>query len=308
MDRFDTGAVTLGGAPFNLSFHLHQLLTALELGEAVFVSAIGNDEPGDEIRAKVGQSGMSTDFLTTDPIHPTGAALVFTSAGEAGFEILQNVAWDYLRTSPALDALALESQGVVFGSLAQRSLLSRATIQRFVSQVAGPRLYDVNLRRNTTNSVAGYTPEIITQSLNLATIVKMNDAEIDEIAAMLGLHSSHQQREPHLWDLMQQILSTYDLAAITVTRGPLGALLLGQGKRLRLADSTLPAHLVHPVGAGDSFAAGLLFGIVRGWSLEDALALAEIISSWVVLHVAATPTLTPDILAKIRTLAAKASQ
>jgi len=110
MDRFDSGAVTLGGAPFNLTFHLHQLLAALDLGETAFVSAVGEDAPGDDIRSQVTQAGMSPRYLTVDQSHPTGAARVFETPGEAGFEILQDVAWDYLRASPELDALAERSR------------------------------------------------------------------------------------------------------------------------------------------------------------------------------------------------------
>jgi len=307
MDRFDSGAVTLGGAPFNLTFHLHQLLAALDLGETAFVSAVGEDAPGDDIRSQVTQAGMSPRYLTVDQSHPTGAARVFETPGEAGFEILQDVAWDYLRASPELDALAERSQAVVFGSLAQRSATSRATIRNFVSRVDGTRLYDVNLRRNTTDGVAGYSAEIIAESLALATVVKMNDAELEEIAGMLGFHAEDQEAETQSWNLMGQFLRRYDLTAITVTRGSHGALLMGGEKRLKLADSTLPPESVHPVGAGDSFAAGVLFGMVQNWRLEDCLRLAEILSIWVVSHISATPRMTSEVLASVKELAERAT-
>jgi fructokinase len=308
MDRFDSGAVTLGGAPFNLTFHLHQVLSALHLGNATFVSAVGRDSAGDDIRAQVTAADMSLEYLATDPTHPTGAARVFETPGEAGFEILQDVAWDYLQPSEALTALAASSQGVVFGSLAQRSDLSRATIQSFVANVSGPRLYDVNLRRNTTDGVAGYSAEIVAASLELATVVKMNDTELQQVATMLGVTVPAQDPDQRLWALMARFLEQYHLDAITVTRGAQGALLLDAAHtHYQLPDSTLPADRVHPVGAGDSFAAGLLCGIVQHWSFEHSLALADIMSSFVVLDDTATPALTTAIIARIQALAAQAA-
>jgi fructokinase len=308
MDKFSDGMATLGGAPFNLTFHLHQVLAALGQGEAVFVSAVGDDTWGKDIRKQAEEAGVVMTYLTTDTLHPTGAALVFANAGEAGFAILPDVAWDYLRWSPEIEALAIRTQAVAFGSLAQRTQLSRETIQRFVSQVDGPRLYDVNLRRNTTNGISGYSAEIVSASLELATIVKMNDAELEEVAQMLGFSSEERTPEARTWDLMEQFLHQYELSAITVTRGRQGALLLGGQHRLQLADSTLPPEKVHPVGAGDSFAAGLLFGMVSQWSMEHALELAELLANWVVTYVTATPSLTPEILSRIRTLADEASR
>ena len=307
MDLFPSGAATLGGAPLNVTFHVHQLLHALDLGEAVFVSAVGKDDRGASILGQIRDAGMTTGHVVVNPDHASGVAQVFESNGEAGFEILPDVAWDYLQPSAGLETLAKASQAVAFGSLAQRSPHSRATIQRFVSTVSGPRLYDVNLRRNTTDGKPGYSAEIVAESLTLATLVKLNEDELEEVAGMLGLRSGIVDSHDRILDLMEQVRTRYELTAVAVTRGPQGALLLGEGRCLQLPDSSLPADQVHPVGAGDSFGAGLLFSMVQGWSLGHCLELADTLSSWVVLHRSATPRLTPEVLTKIRALAARAS-
>jgi len=305
IDVFENGQTTLGGAPFNVTFHLHQLLTALSMGEAIFLSAVGNDQLGHSIRDAVAASGMSTDYLARVD-RPTGTALVFESDGGAGFEIKPDVAWDAIRLSAQARRLAEQCDAVVFGSLAQRGEVSRESIRQFVSNVNGHRLYDVNLRRNTTNGVAGYSPEIVAESLRLATVVKMNDVELEEVCLLLGISSQSRDQEDRTLSLIERLQDEFSLTAVAITRGPKGALLRSQGRSLSLPDSELDQGLVHPVGAGDSFAAGLLFGIMQGWAPEHSLQLANILSSWVVQHVSATPTLPKSVLCEVRELATRA--
>jgi fructokinase len=295
MDVFENGEATLGGAPFNVAFHVHQLLSALSLGEAVVLSAVGRDVWGRSIRAQVAAAGMSTGYLANVERQPTGTALVFESEGEAGFEIRQNVAWDFIEFNHSACELSKRCDAVVFGSLAQRAELSRRSIREFVANVRGNRLYDVNLRSNTTDCAAGYNAEIIAESLNLATLVKMNDAELEEVCQLLGLTSEASDYEERIRLFMERLRAVFSLDAVAITRGSKGALLACNGKLLTLPDSELDQAFVHPVGGGDSFAAGLLFGIMQGWAPEHSLELAKLLSNWVVRHVSATPPLPEEI-------------
>jgi fructokinase len=306
MDVFENGEVTVGGAPFNVTFHLHQLMQALSMGDAYFLSAVGPDVWGRQIRSAMTAAGMSTGYLA-EVNRPTGSALVFEHDGGAGFEIRPDVAWDCIELNDRALELARRCDATVFGSLAQRSEVSRSSIHRFVSQVKGHRLYDVNLRRNANSGAAGYNAEIIAESLKLATLVKMNDVELEEVGMLLGFKPEADDPDERTLLLLEWLCQEFALDAVAITRGSKGALLAGDGKHLRLPDSTFDQALVHPVGAGDSFAAGLLFGIIQGWTLEMSLELANILSSWVVQHVSATPPLPVNVLAQIRTLAEKAS-
>ncbi|MGA2171038.1 MAG: PfkB family carbohydrate kinase [Terracidiphilus sp.] len=305
MDVFENGETTLGGAPFNVAFHLHQLLTTLSMGEAVVLSAVGRDPWGSSIRSEMAAAGMSTNYLA-EVDRPTGTALVFESQGGAGFEIQPDVAWDYIRLSDSACELAQRCDAVVFGSLAQRAEVSRESIRHFVSQVHGHRLYDVNLRRNTTNGVAGYNAEIVAESLRLATVVKMNDVELEEVCLLLGFTPESRDQEERTRLFMERLRVGFSLDAVAITRGSKGGLLASGGKQISLPDSGLDQALVHPVGAGDSFAAGLLFGIMQGWASEDSLELANVLSSWVVQHVSATPPLPESVLHEVRDLVARA--
>jgi fructokinase len=306
-DVFENGDTTLGGAPFNVTFHIHQLLTGLSMGEAVFVSAVGRDALGSSIRSAVAAAGMSTEYMA-EVDQPTGTALVFEHEGGAGFEIRPDVAWDYIQLDERVNELARGCDATVFGSLAQRSELSRESIRGFVSQVKGHRLYDVNLRRNTTNGVPGYSVEVIEKSLELATVVKMNDVELEEVGSLLGFTTGSRDETERTCTLMERLCKEYSLHAVAITRGPKGALLVSDGKQFRLSDSHLEQGLVHPVGAGDSFAAGLLFGIMQGWGPQEFLELANLLSSWVVRHVSATPPLPEEILAEVQALRLRAER
>jgi fructokinase len=302
MDVFESGEATVGGAPFNVTYHLHQLLQGLSMGEALFLSAVGADDWGRKIRSTMAAAAMSTQYLA-EVKRATGSALVFEHEGGAGFEIHADVAWDHIQLNNSALDLASHCSATVFGSLAQRSAVSRASIRQFVSRVRGHRLYDVNLRQNTRSGVAGYTAEIIAESLILATIVKMNEVELEEVAMLLGFVPESVDPFDRTRSQMEWLSREFELEAVAVTRGAKGALLVSEGKHLKLPDSTFDQARVHPVGAGDSFAAGLLFGIMQQWPPEESLELANILSSWVVQHVSATPPLTSNVLAAIRDLA-----
>jgi len=292
LDIFEDERSTVGGAPLNVTFHLNQLMQLFGVGEARFISQVGRDEQGDRIRSYLSAAEMNVDFVSTDEKLPTGTALVFTDQGQAGFEISQNVAWDAIPISRPMIEFAQKSSAVVFGSLAQRSALSRQTVRHVVSVVQGERLYDVNLRRNTRSGIAGYTDQIVRSSLELATIAKLNDEEIEQVATMLGYSTSHASGEERQWTLMSMLAAEFGLSVVALTRGFRGALILNGREKFHLKDSTLPQNQVHPVGAGDSFAAGLLFGRIQRWEMRFCLELAELMANWVVQHISATPRLT----------------
>jgi fructokinase len=306
MDVFEDGHVTVGGAPLNVIFHVNQLICALAKGKTLILSAVSDDPWGRQIRSTLARAEIGTRYLANVE-HPTGSALVLEYDGGAGFEIQADVAWDFIQVDHSALELARRCDATVFGTLAQRSPTSRESIQRFVSQVSGHRLYDLNLRRSTGNGTPGYSAEVIEESLKLATLAKMNDAELDEVCKILGLTSESGDVQERLLLRMERLAHDFALDAVAVTRGSKGALLWGDKRHLSLADSPFDQSMVHPVGAGDSFAAGLLFGILQGWLLEESLDLANILSSYVVQQVSATPPLPKSVLTSISELADRAN-
>ena len=299
MDVFESGAATVGGAPFNVAFQAHQLLTMNGRGRGDMVSSVGEDKWGRHILAAVKDASISTEYIAVNAKHPTGIASVFVGGGEAGFEILPDAAWDFLSGDAATDALALKSNAVAFGSLAQRLPTSGKMIREFVAKVDGHRLFDVNLRQNTTDRKKNYSAEVLEESCRVASIVKTNEVELQEIGEMLGF-AVGAPGDDRLWELMERLRQRYGLYAVAVTRGGMGALLLTESERVRLEDSKLKKEEIHPVGAGDAFSAGLLYGLTQGLALERSARVADRLASWVTQFDSATPRLTEEIMGELR--------
>ena len=295
IDVFEDGSASLGGAPLNVAVHAHHLLAPLKLGSGVVVSALGNDKWGAHARSVLADNAMNTAFLATNE-HPTGTASVFVRKGEPGFEIEQNVAWDYLGPSPAIDALAERCVAVCFGSLAQRMSPSRETIRAFLSRArCAWRLYDVNLRRSTLSGACGYSREIIEASCQLSCAMKANEQEMSELGHMFDVNARNNAADG-LWTRMEYFLREFALEAVIVTRAERGALALSREGKFTLPPAEAAPHTVHAVGAGDAFSAGILFGRSQGLPWRATLELAAKMGTWVTRHVSAIPHLSPEIL------------
>src|SRR5262249_47557819 len=146
-----------GGAPFNFTFHCHQLGHA-----SVIVSRVGTDDLGREVRDVLVRLGLSDTFLQADDAHPTGTVQVdLDQGGQPTFTITPNVAWDHLAWEEDLEGLLSRAQAVCFGTLAQRHVVSRATIQRALQAVRNALIVcDINLRQHY------YDREVIEASLS----------------------------------------------------------------------------------------------------------------------------------------------
>lgn len=242
----------IGGAPANFAFHANKQGIA-----AAVVSAVGDDTLGREILASLAAWQMDAHYLYVHSGYPTGTVEVRLDAeGVPGYVIHEHVAWDHLPWSDDLAALAPSVQAVCFGTLGQRSPESRATIRQFV-QATSPtclRVCDINLRQSYFDAA------ILHDSLELATVLKLNHEELPVIAGAFGLSGSPQA-------LLTELRARYQLDLIALTRGPAGSLLLNaQG----FSDHPgYPVTVIDTVGAGDAFTASLVVGLLRG----DALAL-----------------------------------
>jgi hypothetical protein len=168
-----------GGAPANFAYH------ARALGdEGLPVTRIGADPLGEELRVRLAALGLPGSYVQVDPQAPTGTVHVaLDSRGVPTFTITPDVAWDRLAWEPPLAALAARVDAVCFGSLAQRSTVSRATIRAFLSATrpGSLRVFDVNLRQSW------WSPEILRDSLGCSSIVKLNETELPVVLQALGL-------------------------------------------------------------------------------------------------------------------------
>ena len=270
-----------GGAPANVALH------AAALGaEAWLVSAVGRDTRGDAALARLDAAGVRRSTVAQLAEHPTGVVRVsLQDGGHAVYEIAAESAWDYVPWSAAVQQVAERADAIVFGSLAQRGPIARATIRRAVAAVreSAWRLLDVNLRQSY------YDAGVVTMSLELANAVKLNEEELPVVAQLCGVAV----RGAAPLDLLRALCDRFGLKLAALTRGACGALLVTPDAECESAAP--PTEVVDTVGAGDAFTAALLIGVLTGRSLEEVSRGANAVASYVCSQPGATPPI-PDAL------------
>jgi fructokinase len=212
--------------------------------------------------------------------------------GEPGYQIEAGAAWDYMTDRLALKELAGRCNAVCFGSLAQRSPVSRDTIRSFLLNAPKAiRLYDINLRRNTLTGEAGYSPETVAYSCQAATIIKANQSELFAILDLLGIVCPADRTLNGIRSRMELLLARFPAQAIVVTRGAEGTIVLNRNGEFDLSTPVTTGRTPHPVGAGDACSAGILLGITLGWDIHTTMELANRMGA----DVAALPSATPPL-------------
>ena len=261
-DQFPDGRQVLGGAPFNVAWHLAAFGAAPR-----FISAVGADAAGAQIRATMTAWGLATADLQTDPAHPTGAVQVSLHAGEPRYDIVPECAYDFVRVPEALTA-----GGVLYhGTLARRGPVSAATLAAL--KQAGPELLfvDVNLR-DPWWSLAE-TRELVTD----ADWVKLNRDELMQLSNVAITEDADS-----IVALAQQFLARYALSGLIVTLGAAGALGVTPNAAPVVVAPTAALDVVDTVGAGDAFAAVVVMGLMRGWSVTMMLERAQTFAARIV--------------------------
>ena len=250
-----------GGAPFNFAFHCHQLGHP-----AVIVSRVGDDELGHSLRAEVRRLGMSDEFIQVDAEHPTGTVPVRVAAdGQPTYAIAENVAWDFLEWRDDFLPLIRSARAVSFGTLAQRNVASRKTIQHFLASFSEGqiRLCDLNLRPPFVEQ------NVLDGALEMADWLKLNEDEAAEIRAD------------------GQKCDRFELKCIT--RGSRGCEITFRGERVAVPG--LPVRVADTVGAGDAFTAGLLTQLIEGKALAEAARFANALAALVASQPGGTPVI-----------------
>jgi fructokinase len=267
----------LGGAPANFAYHAHALGA-----EAYVITRVGSDDYGREILRRFRDMGLRHSAVQIDERAPTGTATVALSGnGLAHFTIQENVAWDYLVADEEAITLASSADAICFGSLAQRSESSRNAIQKLVasSPAQALRVFDVNLRQRF------YTREVIERSLQLANVLKLNDDELPTLAAMFNLTGSTENQ-------VESLARIFSLKVVALTRGANGSLLYQYLEPTRWSDcASDPVEVVDTVGAGDSFTAALVLGLLSKMDLDEINAVANAVARYVCSQAGATPEL-----------------
>ena len=271
----------LGGAPANFAYHAHALGAQTHV-----ITSVGNDDYGREIIRRFQAMDLSDVAVQVDETAATGTAKVTLSGdGLAHFTIQENVAWDHIALTPEAIAVANQADAICFGSLAQRCEPSRTTIQQLVA--ASPpqalRVFDINLRQQYFSRV------LIEKSLQLANVLKLNDDELPALAGMFALTGSIEHQ-------IEALARAFNLKMVALTRGPNGSLLYQEG---RWSDCpSRPAKVIDTVGAGDSFTAALVLGLLRKMDLDEINAIANEVARYVCSRAGATPPMPAEFARK----------
>lgn len=267
----------IGGAPANFAYHVSQF----GLPSCV-VSAVGDDALGNEIIENFTSKGLN--HLIEKVPYPTGTVQVeIDQAGIPQYEIKENVAWDNIPYTARLEQLAGNTKAVCFGSLAQRNVVSRNTINRFLD--AMPKddsnliVFDVNLRQGF------YNKDILCESMKRCNILKINDEELVTVSRMFGYPGIDLQ------DKCWILLGKYNLKMLILTCGINGSYVFTPGNVSFLP--TPRVEVADTVGAGDSFTAAFISCVLKGMPVAEAHRRAVATSAFVCTCNGAMPVL-PD--------------
>ena len=267
----------IGGAPANFAYHVSQFGLPSRV-----VSAVGEDKLGSEILDNFREKKLNC--MIEQVPYPTGTVQVeLDSEGVPCYDIKEGVAWDNIPYTNALEGLARCTRAVCFGSLAQRSIVSRETINRFLDAMPVTdetlKIFDVNLRQGF------YTKEILCNSFQKCNILKINDEELVTVSRMFGYPGIDLQ------DKCWILLAKYNLKMLILTCGVNGSYVFTPGKVSFV--ETPKVEVADTVGAGDSFTATFVAALLKGMSITEAHRLAVDVSAFVCTQNGAMPVI-PD--------------
>lgn len=269
----------IGGAPANFAYHVSQF----GLPSCV-VSAVGDDALGREIVENFTSKGLNQ--LIAQVPYPTGTVQVeIDQAGIPQYDIKENVAWDNIPYTDQLESLAKRTKAVCFGSLAQRNVVSRDTINRFLDAMPQTDdslvVFDVNLRQGF------YNKEILCNSMSRCNILKINDEELVTVSRMFGYPGIDLQ------DKCWILLGKYNLKMLILTCGINGSYVFTPGNVS--FQPTPKVEVADTVGAGDSFTAAFISSILKGKSVQEAHSRAVQTSAYVCTKKGAMPILPAEL-------------
>lgn len=269
----------MGGAPANFAYQAKAI--GKDRVESFVVSCVGNDDLGLEISATLDELKIDQSYLGVDSEYPTGTVTVeLDEKGSPTYTIDRNVAWDYM---PSISVeLAKSSDAVCFGTLAQRSPVSKKSILRFLADVpeTALKIFDINLRQ------VYYSVDLIRESLKVANVLKINDDEIVVVGNLLGIDARAEC-------ILKQIVERYDLKLGILTKGGKGSTLISADKISSFSGFDISVQ--DSVGAGDAFTAAIALGLLCGFDLDHLNECANKLASFVCTAAGATPYIPEEI-------------
>ena len=251
-DCFPDGNSVLGGAPFNVAWHLR----AFGLSP-LLISSIGDDVLGKKVLAAMRDWNMKTMGLQLDPKHPTGSVVVEFDKGEPHYTIVEHRAYDHIDAA-LLPPLA-ENSLLYHGTLALRNQTSRQALLKLKAQHSGSIFMDVNLRD------PWWQKEFVLNLADEADWVKLNEDELSQLGSGTGDIESQ----------ARQFIDRHKLKGLVITLGEKGAIALTENDSLAKVEPSQTLEVVDTVGAGDAFTSVLILGLLYEWPLQQIMSRAQ---------------------------------
>ncbi len=272
----------LGGAPANFAYHAGQFGL-----DTIAISALGEDKLADETIEALEQNGLK--YLMPRVPYATGTVQVtLTGEGIPTYEIKENVAWDNIPFNDEIKAAAKNCRAVCFGSLAQRNIVSRQTIQQFLDATPEDciKICDINLRQQF------FSKEILEESFKRCNILKINDEELVVVTRMFGYQDLDDAK------ICEKMVKEYNLQMLVLTCGTNGShVFTADGKHS--FQPTPKVEVADTVGAGDSFTGSFCAAILNGKPVEEAHRIAVEVSAYVCTQNGAMPKYPAELVAKV---------
>ena len=269
----------LGGAPANFAYHSGQFLGS---DNTIAVSAIGDDDLAKETLDNM--KSHSLNFLMPKVEYPTGTVQVTLDGyGVPTYDIKENVAWDNIPFNSEIEEIAKNCRAVCFGSLAQRNVVSRNTINKFLDATSEDclKIFDINLRQNF------YTKEVIENSLHRCNILKINDEELITIGRLFEFQDLDLRSE------CRMLIKNYNLDILVLTCGVNGSYVFTANDMS--FQETPSVNVADTVGAGDSFTGTFCASILRGKTVKEAHEAAVKVSAFVCTQKGAMPLIPKEL-------------
>ena len=275
----------LGGAPANLAFRLH------ELGEESYIiSRVGIDKLGNEAVSKLNALGLSAKYIQKDPYKPTGTVIVrFDEFRNPDYVIVPDVAYDYIGFTHEIKELAAKADCIAFGTLAQRSEVSSATITSLIGETKQAiKFYDINLRKDCYSLIS------IERSLYYADILKANHHEAFELGRIFETGGKG------LPDVCRTLSAHFNIPSILVTLEEKGVFMYSRNE----GEHYVPGYRVKledPLGAGDAFSAGFIHALLSGKSNREACEAGNLLGAILATKKGATESIRTEEKNKLMT-------
>lgn len=288
----------LGGAPANFAYHVCQFGL-----NGIAVSAIGKDEDGAQIREELAPRKMTAHLEEVD--YPTGTVQVTLSGnGIPQYDICLGVAYDNIPWTPQIEEIAKNSRAVCFGSLAQRTAVTRATVQKFLDTMPALgtlKVFDINLRQNW------FSREVIEESLLRSNVLKLNDEEIVVVSSLLelgeiksdALSRGEALQLTDVEDQCRELISRYDLQMVILTCGTHGSYVFSREGEVSFQQTPV-VKVADTVGAGDSFTGSFCAAILAGKTVAQAHEIGVKVSAFVCTQHGAMPQYPKELLDSLK--------